>query len=67
MFWEKLEIKSPGENKRNRGNHGVTLYNDVKILRATLQNVTTIRSNWYFTQVVFYQIGCVHVSCVDFG
>ena len=21
---EKLEIKSPGENKRNRGNHGIT-------------------------------------------
>ena len=32
-LWGKLDIKSPGENKRNRGNHGMTIV----LFSSTLQ------------------------------
>ena len=33
LFEGKLEIKSPGENKRNRGNHGITQLKHNNILQ----------------------------------
>ena len=52
----KLEIKSPGENKRNRGNHGITSCKSciLSVVFVNLHSLMELKQFKYFLTVSQY-------------
>ena len=61
LFEGKLEIKSPGENKRNRGNHGIIELIHAESRINTKLTTYLVSDVQYFTTLVSHAVITVYI------